>query len=459
MAGDAGAGTRGEHRLRVVLDARLKDGVSGGVQQWVIGLASALTGLDDGPEDYMFLTTEGEDDWLRPYVRGRGRLLAISAPPPPPRSVSTEPVPGSMPSAAPRDQARRPLARRVPVLRSVYRHLRRLLAPRPSPTGMQLSPTPEPPPAGHLAIIDAGADVMHFTNQSGFRTSIASIYQPWDLQHMHLPEFFTPGQIAGRERRYRAWCEQASRVIVATTWVKDDLAGLYGIEPERIVVVNPPPVTLAYVTPTPEVESAIAARLGLPEAFLLYPAQTWAHKNHDRLFEALSVLKPRGLEIDLVCSGTQTERYEGLIDLAARLGIGRQVRFLGYRSPAEVQVLYRRARGLVFPSLYEGWGLPILEAFAAGLPVATSNATSLPALVADAAIVFDPLDAPAIADAVERLWTDEPTRRALIERGRDRVRQFDWETTARLVRAVYRDVAGRPLDARDRALLAARPLV
>jgi glycosyltransferase involved in cell wall biosynthesis len=320
-------------------------------------------------------------------------------------------------------------------------------------------PAPEPPSAGHLAIAAAGSDVMHFTNQSGFRTSIPSIYQPWDLQHVHLPDFFTPGQRAGRDRNYRAWSEQASRIVVATTWVKDDLAAQFGIDPERIVVVNPPPATVAYAPLGPGAESAIAQRLGLPEAFLFYPAQTWAHKNHDRLFEALAMLKGRGLEIGLISSGTLTDRYDGLAALAGTLGIVGQVRFLGYVSPADVQVLYQRARGMVFPSLYEGWGLPILEAFAAGLPVATSNATSLPALVGDAAIVFDPIDAAAIADAVERLWTDEPARQGLIERGRDRVAQFDWDTTARRLRAVYRDIAGRPLDAADRAVLATRPLV
>jgi Glycosyltransferase len=148
-----------------------------------------------------------------------------------------------------------------------------------------------------------------------------------------------------------------------------------------------------------------------------------------------------------------------LVQLSEELGLEEQIRFLGYVNPTEIQVLYRRATALVFPSLYEGWGLPIVEAFAAGLAVACSNTTSLPELVGDAALVFDPHDRADIATAIEQLWTDEALRASLVERGRSRVAQFDWDRTARTMRAYYRRVAGQRLDPVDLALVDADPIV
>jgi glycosyltransferase involved in cell wall biosynthesis len=133
--------------------------------------------------------------------------------------------------------------------------------------------------------------------------------------------------------------------------------------------------------------------------------------------------------------------------------------FPGFLTPAEIQVVYRRATMLIFPSLFEGGSFPILEAFAAGLPVACSNVTSLPALVGDAALVFEPTDPGAIAAAVERLWFDDALRAELVQRGQARVLQFDWGRTSRLMRAHYRQVGGRRLSAAERQLLAAPPLV
>ena len=308
-------------------------------------------------------------------------------------------------------------------------------------------------------IREAGAEVMHFPRQSAFETEVPSIYQPWDLQHLHLPEFFTPEARARRESTYRAFSAQARRIIVATRWVKDDLAAQYGIAPETIFVVNPPPVTQAYAQPRPEEAEAIETRLGLPDRFAFYPAQTWGHKNHARLVDALALLRAEGLDVPLVCSGHPNEGDSAVLERANEVGLGPLVRMLGYLTPTEMQVVYQRSTMLVFPSLYEGWGLPILEAFAADVPVACSNATSLPALVGNAAVVFEPTDVGAIASAVRRLWLDAPLRHQLAERGRARLGQFDWDRTARIVRAHYRQVGGRSLSAEDRRLLETAPLV
>ena len=420
----------GETRpLRVVLDARMGDGMSGGIQQWVIGLARAMSQLDDGAEEYLFLASPGRDEWVREYVSGPCRVVLA-----PPSAVSRRES---------KRRRRRALRRRgrLSVLRDLYRRLVRR-EPRRA-----LS-------AEHRVLETEGAHVMHFTTQSGFFTSLPTIYQPWDLQHLHMPEFFTPERYREREAAYRAFCAQAAAVVVPTNWAKRDLVRQYRVPAKRVAVVNPPPVTWAYTVPSAADEAEVVARLGLPERFVLYPAVTWGHKNHERLFEALASLHRRGIDVQLVCTGRVHERHDALTALAERLGIERQVRFLGFVDTTEIQVLYRRATALVFPSLYEGWGLPVVEAFASDLPVAASTATSLPDLVGDAGLQFDPYDPGAIAAAIEVLWLDDGAREEYARRGRARVEAFSWEHTARLLRALYRRVAGRPLEPSDRDHLA-----
>jgi glycosyltransferase involved in cell wall biosynthesis len=431
----------------VLIDARLPDERSGGVQQWVIGLASGLAKLN-GTDEYRFLMNEGQEGWLAPYLTGPCRVYVER--PSAPAAANADAISAAVPAArkplGPVQGIRRALGTRFPILRRIKRRFR------------------PPKPAPHLTPFDriaarAHADVVHFPVQTAAPTSVPSIYQPWDLQHLHLPEFFTDAQLAGRGRRYVAYSAQAALVVVATKWVQQDVSTQFHIPLDRIAVVNPGPATDVYVPPTATDEARFTEQLGLQDRYVFYPAQPWGHKNHERLFEALRLLRDRGIVVPLVCSGYHNDGYPRVVASARDHGLEAQVRFLGFVGSTEIQVLYRRATALIFPSLYEGWGLPILEAFSAGLPVACSNVTSLPELVGDAALVFDPLDASAIAAAVERLWTDDQLRVTLIERGRARGAQFDWDRTARLMRAYYRSVASRRLSPEDRALIEADPLV
>jgi glycosyltransferase involved in cell wall biosynthesis len=418
--------------LRVVLDARLWDGASGGVQQWVLGLAAAFSSLEPSGDEYLFLVNGGREAWLAPFVSGACRIVTTAAPehrPSPLSSIRTQ------------------LAERLPAIRTGWRQFKAAVN------------RPFTLPISDGTVERLRADVVHFTFQEAFLTAVPSIYQPWDLQHLHLPAFFSAKERARRELSYRAFCAQAVTVVAASKWVKRDLIAQYGIVADRIAVVNVPPVTSAYPEPTPEGMASIRRRMRVPDRFVFFPAQTWPHKNHARLFQALGRLRAEGLPIPLVCSGQRNEHHPAVLRAAREAGIHDDVLFLGFVTGAEVEALYRSARALVFPSLYEGWGLPIVEAFGAGLPVACSNATSLPALVGDAALVFDPYDDEAIATAIRRLWTDDELAGRLAERGRRRVERFSWQRTALTLRAHYRRIAESPMDEQDRELLSADPLV
>jgi len=414
--------------LRVCLDARLADGGGGGVQQLLMGLAGGLARLP-GDEEYRYLVRPDLGSaWLEPYLRDPGQTIAVDPG-------------GRAPARATLD--RFPAARRL--AQAAYRAVRSLGRYR------------VPPSDGRIEA--AGVDVMHFSLPMGFTTSVPSLYQVFDLQHLHFPEYFDRHTFRAREAIYRTLCARAEAVVVMSRWVRQDVLERYGLPAAKLHVVNWAPIVDTYPVPGPDDLADVRARFGLPEAFAFFPAVTWRHKNHLRLLEALRILRDRGLRVDLVCSGQQNEFFPTLERRVDRLGLRGQVRFVGYVTPLQLQGLYRLARLMVFPSKFEGGGMPVFEAFHAGLAIAASTATCIPDQVGDAGLLFDPDDPAAIASALERLWLDEGLRATLADRGRERIARFSWERTARHYRALYRRLGGRPLPPEDEALLAAPPIV
>jgi glycosyltransferase involved in cell wall biosynthesis len=165
-------------------------------------------------------------------------------------------------------------------------------------------------------------------------------------------------------------------------------------------------------------------------------------KNRERLLQAFARLRARGLAHTLVVAGQRAWRYEGEQPLAQRLGLADSVRFLGHVPQADLPALYSAADLFAFPSLYEGFGLPALEAMACGTPVVASNVSAVPEVVGDAALQVSPLDVGALADAMERLLRDERLRADLRERGLKRAAEFSWEKAARRTAEVYEWAAG-----------------
>jgi glycosyltransferase involved in cell wall biosynthesis len=405
--------------LRVCIDARLGAGQFGGVEQVLIGLAAALSRLDDGDEEYLFLAYPEHDDWIRPYIGGHCRLLHT----------------------------------RRGYLNRRSRALGRALLERLPLVGSRFAVRPSDGTAER-----AHADVMHFPIQDAFRTEIPSIYQPHDLQHLHLPELFSGWGRARRESIYRTQCERAALVVAMTSWGRRDFIESYALAPEKVAVVPGGSVLREYPAPTESDLQRLRARLSLPDSFLLYPAQTWPHKNHERLLEAVArVRAEHGVTIPLLCPGKRTRHYRRLREQIDRLGLGETTSFPGFVSTLELRGVYELATGLVFPSRFEGWGLPVCEAFDAGLPVASSNATGLPEVAGEAGLLFDPEDVGEMARQLHRLWTEPELREALRERGRKRSEEFSFDHTARLFRAHYRQVAHQSLTEEDRILLVSPP--
>ena len=160
------------------------------------------------------------------------------------------------------------------------------------------------PPRSDGFIESLGASVIHFPYQAFVRTSLPSIFEPWDLQHRHLPEFFTPLERRTRDGIYSSACLEATAVAVGSDWVRRDVITQYRIPSSKLFVVRRgPPPRLPSDTPDQVASSAVKARFGLPDRFLFCPANTWPHKNHLRLLDALAQLRDRDglLPLDQPC--------------------------------------------------------------------------------------------------------------------------------------------------------------
>ena len=243
------------------------------------------------------------------------------------------------------------------------------------------------------------------------RPSVVTLH---DLQHLDLPQLFPRSERLFRALAWHRSIRGADRVIVISEFVRERAIAELGLDPDRVRVV---PLGLDHTRLRPGV-----AR----EPFLFYPARRWPHKNHERLYEAFELLRKERPELRLVLTGGG-DFSDAPAGVEAR----------GHVPWEEVVTLLQTASALVFPSLYEGFGLPPLEAMACGCPVACSDAGALPEVVDGAARLFDPYRPAAIAEGVlDVLGAPD----AWVERGLERAANYSWSSTARATEQVYREL-------------------
>ena len=271
---------------------------------------------------------------------------------------------------------------------------------------------------GRLRLRLERADVVHYPLTLRLPSVAApTVTSLLDVQHLDLPQMFSRAERAFRAVAWARSVRAADRVIVISEFVRERAIAKLGLDPAAIRVVH-----------LGVDHERLGPGTGPREDFLLYPARRWPHKNHERLFEAFALLRRErpGLRLVLTGGGDFRDVPDG-------------VEARGHVPTAEVDDLMRRAAALVFPSLYEGFGLPPLEAMACGCPVASSNAGSLPEVVGDAARLFDPRDPRAMAEAVDDVLRNPAEWSRL---GIERAQGFSWERTARGHDAVYGELMG-----------------
>ncbi|MDP9330622.1 MAG: glycosyltransferase family 4 protein [Actinomycetota bacterium] len=285
----------------------------------------------------------------------------------------------------------------------------------------------------------ADADVVHATNHAAVppvRAGQRLVVTVHDLTFQRFPEAFTRRWRWLYRAGVRAAVRRADALLVPSRSTADDLISA-GADPDRIHVIP----LAASVATSPDPADALA-RLRVPVPFVLNVGTLEPRKNQVRLVRAYRrMVATTGLPHALVLAGPNGWGTDELFHELATDGPGRIVR-TGSLPPEDLDALYRSADAFAYPSLYEGFGLPVVEAFARGVPTLTSNTSSLPEVAAGAALVVEPTDEASIASGLERLLTDRAFAEQLGRRGLERAATFSWEATARATIEVYRLVMG-----------------
>jgi len=334
------------------------------------------------------------------------------------------------------------------------------LAPAASATADVRRPTALPKPAKALNYLLAGRrpaaldlgyegrelpplDVVHwpisFMHAPGPPPGAATVLTVLDLQHEFFPQFFSRRDRVLRRLRWRPSAQAADHVIGISEFTVRTVAERYGVREERLTVI-PLCCRQSFLQASPEGPPVDGEPIDVP--YFLYPAAPLPAKNHARLLDALVLHRSRGSKAQLILTGPRMHDWSRVEQAVADRGLDGAVVRLGHVDDDQLRGLYARAAGLVFPSLFEGFGLPVLEAMAVGCPVAASTAGSLPEVVGDAGRQFEPEDVDAIADAFAWLeGLDSADREALASRAGNRAAIFTPEHMIERTLSVYQQVA------------------
>jgi alpha-1,3-rhamnosyl/mannosyltransferase len=261
-----------------------------------------------------------------------------------------------------------------------------------------------------------------------------------DLQPFDMPENFHPVKRryvhAGVPRSIR----RAEKVVVPSEFVRQGIIDRFGTDPGKVV-------TTLWGVDAPRTDMTVAqvqGRYGLSPRWFVLNAVTWPHKNHATLVRAFAKVAAAQHDVTLVLTGGEAQEEENVADLIDRLGLRDRILRTGRIPRDDLLAILRGAVALTFPSRYEGFGLPVLEAMSLGTPVLAADTTALPEVVGGAGRLLSPDDPEAWADAMLELLADEPARAALAEAGRSRAAEFSWKATALQTIQVYRDaLAGK----------------
>ncbi len=292
-----------------------------------------------------------------------------------------------------------------------------------------------------LPDIASRLDLVHFP----VAVAVPKPPLPWvvtlhDVQYRVLPSMFSRAERSYRALAYDRSAARASLVITVSESSREEIIHHLGLDPTRVVAIHHG-IDHSRFRPGPVAYDRAARRfLGLPSRFLYFPANLWPHKNHRALLSALSRVNPN---VSLVLSGQTSSAMEEIRSHARGEGVSDRVTHIGHIPSAMVPVIYRAAEALVFPSLYEGFGAPPLEAMACGCPAVVSRIAAVTEICGDTAITFDPHDPADIAAKITSVITDVDLRSRLIARGIRRAQAFTWTAAAATHVAAYQSVIDR----------------
>ncbi|MEE8218752.1 MAG: glycosyltransferase family 1 protein [Vicinamibacteria bacterium] len=297
-----------------------------------------------------------------------------------------------------------------------------------------------------------GAELLHSPHYvRPLLCPIPSVVTIHDCIHLLFPQYL-PNRMAWRYARYMmgSAIRHSAVVFTVSEASRADILRFYSwADPEKVHVVPNAIDTELLERPDEKEMERVRERYQVRGRFVLFAGNVKPHKNLERLIRAFALVREQGEhdDLQLLLIGDDVSRYGALRRAVEKTGLRQDVRFFGFVPPSTLAALYRMASVFAFPSLYEGFGLPPLEAMSCGTPVVTSRISSLPEVVGDAAVLVDPYSVEDIALGISRLLDDHDLRRQLVDKGLARARSFSWERSVLAIHAGYLKALGRPAPA------------
>jgi len=390
---------------RVVVDLTpvLTGGQNGGAKVMTIELVQNLARIAADCE-FILLTSIKSDDELASLDSSNVRRMCVDKPPTNLEYAETF-----------ADRLRRLLKRFVPANRlaqlgGLYQRL----------SGRML------PTSDLCRGLDADLLFCPFTAPFFFDPAVPAVSVVYDLQHIYYPYFFEPAEVEERNRNFVRACAASARMVCISDYVRGTVLETGAISGDKVKTI---PILLPRRLPPPAAEicdRVLALHHLNPHRYLLYPANFWAHKNHELLLTAFGMYRASNPSSDLklVLTGSPSRRRDELIEASKAMELSGAIVFPGHLAAEDFSALMSHCKALIFPSLFEGFGMPLVEAMAAGRPILCGNGTSLPEVAGDAALFFNPMKPVEIVAAIDRIEQDFDLQRDLIENGTRRLSTF-----------------------------------
>jgi glycosyltransferase involved in cell wall biosynthesis len=289
-------------------------------------------------------------------------------------------------------------------------------------------------------LVRQGVDLLHATFTPPPLSPKPYVFTHHCFSTFAHPEFYDPAILLRLNALLKQGLKHAQRIICVSDNVRQLTAERFGIPLERMTVVHNGVGDHFVPTEPAQAQAEVSRRFGIDTPYLLFTGKLESRKNIVRLLEAFKAFRAETqAPVTLVLAGRRTPMSQGIDEALDRLDLREVVKEIGHVDISELPLLYSGAAMFVFPSLWEGFGIPVIEAMACGTPVLTSKLSSLPEVAGDAALLIDPYQVDDIAGGMLRLWRDGELRDQLRRRGLARAERFSWDDTARQTMAVYRD--------------------
>lgn len=286
----------------------------------------------------------------------------------------------------------------------------------------------------HLEQLMGNVDAVWLPNLNFASSKKPMVVTVHDLSFVRYPRFFTPKQrLWHRLLGVRGLLRGATAIVAVSEHTKADVMECFGIPAERITVASPG-VSARYAPQSPEAVAAVRTKHGLQKPFFLFLGTLEPRKNVECIIRAFNALNS---DTELVIAGGKGWMHETIFETAARSNKKDRIRFLGYVDESDKPGLYTAATALVYPSFYEGFGIPPVEAMACGTPVIASRDSSLGETVSDAGVLVDPYDVLELSRAMSAMLSDEPSVARLRTAGMERAKRFTWEKSAATLASVF----------------------